>query len=749
MSAATPDTIETTPGEPWYPEPAVYAAGSVVPPDTTPYTLIRPTSSAPAYAGFGAIPLQLGAGQPFTYSFQFRIASFGEAVTKGYVDRQSILHLSDGSDRVGGFSVRYGPTGFVGSGWYRNGSVDLRELEVNRWYHIAFTWNGSQASFYLDGGLCGVTTSDMAVVKEPRFAVGENATDPPAKSTGFTPGPFVGDVKRLYVWRRCLTALEVAQQMWAPAGGPLHRPDVVLGYDFTTNPPTKIGSGPALDAKNLAYASSTTALYASGVDVAIPGQGSRANPGGGGPFSILAWLYVGHPSDVDPRMDGYLVSNGDYTEPQHFGLKLDGGRPGAEFGLSTLHSTAVLSPRTWYYVGLTYDGASCTFYVNGAAAGGGPVSATGWPSEGDVRLFGILRDGAPWKPLRGFIQFLSIWNVALTPRQVAAQAHEDPTLDAACTANFMMSAHPCLDSVAVAGYGLWDANQLRLGEGMMLRSQYSRWSADSASIREPRRPGVNRVSAEAPVVSLSRCPSRGGGAASVVEPFSPAHRQMMVAELAHALSCIESEELTARLLADYGAEVERVFDLAATSPERLEGPHVSYREVDGAFRLFYHPDADTQIDLGMRIDISQKCAVWWVTFVLTAVVGLLAVFAIPTPIDELKALAARIVADPAVVETLKTVTGLTFTAGTLLSLCKLLYDFGWLGQAVWLALSSLSWWAAGRFIVYLVGIFSPVPSPQLALFVANCVVTVAKLVIQLTGYQQACGADVAAASGAA
>jgi len=172
----------------------------------------------------------------------------------------------------------------------------------------------------------------------------------------------------------------------------------------------------------------------------------------------------------------------------------------------------------------------------------------------------------------------------------------------------------------------------------------------------------------------------------------------------------------------------------------LPGPYVSYELVDGQYALFYHPDSSTKIDLGMRIDISQKCAAWWTSFILTTILGVLGIFGIPTPMDDLTALAQRIVADPNVIETLNSVVGFTFTAITLLNFLKVLYDFGYLSEALSFAVSEISWWSAGYFVIYIVGIIAPTVSPQKALMIANSVILIAQLTHQLTQYQSACGA---------
>jgi len=139
------------------------------------------------------------------------------------------------------------------------------------------------------------------------------------------------------------------------------------------------------------------------------------------------------------------------------------------------------------------------------------------------------------------------------------------------------------------------------------------------------------------------------------------------------------------------------------------------------------------------VRIDQECAAWWVAFILTTILGVLTIFGVNTPVDDLTRLVLRIVNDPVVIQTCTTVVGFTMTAATMLPFCKVLYDFGYLGQAFWLTASSIGWWGAGKLLVYFVGVMAPVPNPQQALFIANTVTLVAKLVVKLAHYQAACG----------
>jgi|GEM_PF-5464729 len=713
------------------------ASGPIPAPDTSLYTTFHPTPTNPSYAAFGALAGPLGGTQPFSYNVLFRVQSFGAGLTSGYVYQQTVVQIAGGS-----VAIDYTAGGFLLSVYYQDAQIKVAtSLLAGVWYDLTVTWDGTTASAYLDGGLAGTAQPSQPQPDSSPILLGLDSTDPPARpQEGMISGPFAGDAKRLLVWSTCLSPSDVAEQMWTTAVEPVQAADLVLGYDFTTNPPAPVGSGPEITVVNLGAASDSPALYSPGGEVMVPGQGTMANPGGAAPFSLLAWICLGNPSHNDPDLTGYIFSNGDQTDPDYLGVRLSGGQVVVEFGSQAVIGQSILQAETWHYLGVTWDGATCTIYVDGAMDGSGSLAGAGTPAASAIRLFGILNSGVPSQTWSGYIQSLSLWNVTLTAQQVTELAYEDPSVAPECTADFLLSAQPFVDAMAVDVYGLWDADELLPGASMYLDPNTQHLGDENGPQSfEPRRPGVIRIgAARAPAPRRVRTPRLSGVRPPAVEPFSPRHREMMVDELRGALSALRSPDAP-RLLEQYRAEVDRVFDLARDTPEKLEGPYVSYRRVEGGFAIFYHPDAETEVDLDVLLDVSQECLTWWVTFILQVVVGLLTIFGLPTPTDALKTLAQRIVSNPAVVQTLTSSVGLTFTAATFMSVLKVLYDFGYLAQALWLAVSMVSWWLAAKFVFYVVGIFLPAASPQKLMFITNCVTTVAQLVIKIAGYPAACG----------
>jgi hypothetical protein len=708
-------------------------------PDAVFYTSCYPDSSAASYIPFAPMPSDVGGAEPFSFALAVRIQSFGSWIwplNLGNISGQQIFKIDDGSNHVEIF-IWQGPQGFSISFGYSNYGFQYTNLAVcGQWMHLAFTWDGKTASTYLNGS--PLSGEPVAVkMSKPTCTIGMNATNPPNPRPGQTQqGPFIGDVLGFSLWQVCLSASEIQQQMWRSPSAPLYLDKILAGYDFTTNPPTKVGTGPNATPTNTVARGNAPALASWGMDVATPGQASNFNPGGSAPFSVLGWIFVGNDGQGAPQLNGYLFSNGASGDPRRMGLKLVNGTLVGEVGVTTVTSAIAIAGYQWIYVAFTFDGTKGTLYVNNTAAGSAPMSGTSL-AKGAPKLFGAVdATGTPIACFQGYIQFLSVWKKCLTATEVAQQADTDPTLDGNCVANFMCPGVPCRDSIAISVAGVTGTEQILLGRGFFFGRTYLLNSKQAQGNPEPAE--KQRTAGQLPLdLSGFKCP--GPFRAATAEIFSEAHKRLMVDELKYAASSLLDQKVAERWTQEFEDEIDRVFALARTSPKSLDGPHVSYELVDGEYRLIYYPDGTQKIDLGISVDINSECTVWWASFTLTTILGVLAIFGVNTPIDDLTTLAGRIVTDPVVIETCTTVVGFTLTASTMLSFCKVLYDFGYLGQAFWLCASKVGWWGTGKLIVYFAGCFSPVPTPAKALFIANTAKLVGQLTLQLMKWKEACG----------
>lgn len=101
-----------------------------------------------------------------------------------------------------------------------------------RWANVATTFDGTTLTLYVDGVAAGTMTSGPIPVGMLFGAPMIGAA--PAQGQSIATTALQGFVSRLEVWRRALTAAEVAQ--WMAAAPPVESDGLEGSYDFTTSP---------------------------------------------------------------------------------------------------------------------------------------------------------------------------------------------------------------------------------------------------------------------------------------------------------------------------------------------------------------------------------------------------------------------------------------------------------------------------------------------------------------------------------
>ena len=705
------------------------------PPDTDSYTGCYPYDTTASYIYFDPISTAIGGPQPFTFYLYFSL-NLDDFATK---TPQNILQISQEGNTVYSVDIiALCPYMVIQTTFATTHTTQMMVNEVDSpgldtWYYYAATWDGSTWTVYCNDYLNNSTATQL-LIQKPVFQIGLNTPNTPDQAQA----AFNGFVHSFFVWNTCLSQIEIQRQSFSPSTTPVSPHSLVLGYDMTVNPPNQlVPSGPNIHIINTSYVNSTHAMRSYGWDVATPGQGTQINPGGAASFSILAWIYVGVGGLGDNPGSGYIFSNGDINEDSHFGLKLVNGNLVAEFGSQTITSSTSMQNYVWYYIALSFDQSSstCTLYINNENVGSGSLTTPSSPASAAISLFGILDSGTPTGLFLGYIQFLSVWKTALSSSQITMKAFKDPTLEPNCVANFNCAIEPYQDSLAVQNSDIWGTDQIQMGSGIN-PDVITVVSPSSIASTSGKRCG-NRITILKKPSRLEMMDLLRSITPAPVVPFTAAHRQLMINELKSALSSMPKSNAQTQLLENYVANVNEIFDIAQSNPEQIHNP-ITYEKIGNVFRLFYHPETGVKIDLDIEVDMSNECALWWTTFFLTALLGLLEIYGIATPVDKLKTIALQIVTNPAVIEICNTMTTYVFTTGILLSICGILYEQGYLSQVLWFAASKIGWWGAGKLILYVVGILAPTATPQKALFIANAVKLVAALTLQLTQYTTAC-----------
>ena len=699
-----------------------------LPPEASTYTTLQPTTT-PSFISLNTNSV-LGGNSQFSFAFMFRIDQYGYPGTQA-IYQQQILQMTDGVTQLVVWVVPMSDGVSLVVGAPAATFRMSRNVPCGRWMNLAFTWDGTNATVYLDGVSSTFSLTPPMAFNNPTITFGLN-------SVAWQPQilPFFGDIDSFYIWNQALSAADIQQQMWAARSTPVRPSQLVVGYDFTTNPPTNLSSGPNASLTNISAQGDATALCSWGSDVARPGAASVLNLGGTAPFSVLAWVFMGNAGFSDTNSTGYLLSNGSLGSASWVGLKVLNGQLIGEVGNSSVSASGSLNQYQWYFVAFTFDGAIGSLYVNGSQVGTGPLSGA-TPSTASIALFGAIDStGKPVSCLQGYLQFLSVWTVCLSASEVSDHAYTNPSQDPNCSANFICAESLCSDSKATSGGGVAGTDQIVFGLGVYLGSTFVQTNSQTARLQSEAAPVRNEY------VRLSFsdyiCPP-----ARLQKPreASKSTRQLLVEEMISLTSAMEDRSLAKTLIDNFCADLDPFFKGGEVTAEIVNGPRIDYKEVDGRYRLFLYSNSSAPLDLGLEIDSPAQCVLWWMSFLNTLLSGVFGIFGVTYPTDKALTLIKEIVTDSAVLSSLTTVAGYRVTAATLLAFYQVLHDFGYLSRAFRLCIGQIGWFGAGRLLLYFVGVVAPAATPQKALFVASSAKLLGQLSQQFLGYPAACAGN--------
>lgn len=710
---------------------------AIMPPDCEDFVGLYPSSTQPSWVNYPALNTMIGGSVPFTISAWVRFTGFNPGWT-------TVISATDSQGNQNPFlqSVFQNGINCILAGI--NASFQVNDPERKQWYYLTITWDGNQyETFYIDGAPWGTLQASVPQIVNPAFSIGANLTEPP-------PGinhSFCGDIRNLAVWSVCLSPAEVQQSMWDRTPG-VQTSEVLLFTDFTQSPPSA-AVGPTPNMNSSAFLMEAACTWPLGP--LAPGPATKINPGGSGAFSSIVWVSAGYPfipsvasaarlapKDPPPEGTGVLLSNRDQTDAAHFAFLLDqNGTPTAVFGTGSNTQTVAASGTQvttglWVCLAITYDGSTCTLYVNGTQVGSGTVNLPTPSSQPAPLLFGRMNNNQPVDTFQGVAQFVSVWNRALSSQEVSSLMYQDPTGMNGCVADFSLGENPPQDLLPLLDAS-WNQNQLSPASPNASYEFVSAiWGGTTSSLREhpttiPLSTKPLKINFQKP---MFRCPPNS------VHPFSEAHKELIRKELRRFLGSIQSGFTRRALLKEFDQQMEEVF--AAAQRGKLPPLPITVKTKGNLIEVT--DNATGEIISRFEVDFSPKCAAWWVTFIYTFINGILTFLGLPTPAQRLVTyIQNNILNDPVVLGALLSVQGLTLSGGMILKMLKVLYDAGYLMTIVKMAASSLSWWGLAWVLAKLIPYVLPVPNPQQALFIANCLVILGQLVLQIQDYQNECG----------
>jgi len=693
------------------------------PPDVEHSTAFFPNSSA-------TMNLETGAA-PFTIEMWVRVDALGPDRFTAFIYGQAA-----NSFIIGVQNTSQGPFYYAEA---RGQSIVGPSVIMGEWVHLALTYDGQAITLIADAG----AYQSLALFLAPAdvIVVGQQA----GTSAQFS----VSDVA---LWSVVRTTLQIAQDMWAdPSTGDA---GLVFYGDFTANTPTDVFGSPIL-VTGTGFNSETPNVRNLGTGYLLPAAASDLNPNFAAPFTLSLWTRAIPGAGAANQV---IYGNGDSASTGSWMIWYSSVGVGVNVmtsqGLQGVLALGLLPLDAWTHLAVTWDGTTCTMYVDGVAgvaSNSSTLATTPSVPTGQSILFNQMTNGVPTAPYAGHIQSMACWSICLTPDQVQASMNVDPSNDPACTAFFACSINPPADLSGLGGTGVSGQDLLQfVGTGV----SFDQVGFDSVAAAEargeesaptgdaPASPmGRSRPTSWEPVGKAPRRKFLGRVSHNVqaFEPFSDAHAARMKRDMRATLVQVRDPDARKRTIAEFDTKLHDVFSRARADPASVPQPF-TYERVDDRWVVYMHGENGTQVFAEYDATITPVCVVWWVTFIATVISGLLRLSGISIVPARLQALIDSFVFDVSFTAALTIVVAPGMSATALLGVVAVLYQFGLLGKAFWLAFSSLSWWAAGKAVLMLVGYVAPPPilTPQQAMLVKNTIVLVAQLTVQLAGFSSAC-----------
>ncbi len=322
--------------------------------------------------------------------------------------------------------------------WPQNGWLGTQmAILIGTWHFLAVTYNptGSTLSIYLDGALAL-----------------QESVSAPARSAGST-FVFANGYARtnsFTFWTTCLTGAQLLPTWGPPAAGTA---GVDTSVDFSQVPPVDVsGNGRTVGVGDTTSAACTApGLALTGTGCLAPSPDDGLNPGTASqPFSVQLWANpTGQVTPLNAAAGQALVANGDISGAAGLSIYLQvdstqtqwvlAARLGGSAATPIVTNSAV-DPNEWHNYAVTYDGATLTVYLDGAAVGSGqPASPTQVISP--TVAIGAAPDstwpGGYSHQFTGYLQAVSIWSRALSASDVVTGMSGEPDPDdPACVGYF-------------------------------------------------------------------------------------------------------------------------------------------------------------------------------------------------------------------------------------------------------------------------------------------------------------------------
>ena len=296
----------------------------------------------------------------------------------------------------------------------------LATVVTNTWYHICMTYNGTNASFYLNGSFLSTQTIGTNGVNNGVSLLGSYSSSSPSET-------FNGTIAAARIYSRALSAAEVLQNYEAQKSkfaNTIVQQGLILNIDID-NPYSYAGAGATV------YDTSSTALSWTATNTTYNSSPIKYLSYNGSNSSLVSstssaydsqtitmecWCY---PNSLNQL--GFLFEKG-AVNTQYSMFFENANFQFRTFGLSnqdvTITSASYMTVSRWNHIVCTYASGTKITYVNGVQAGG-LSGITGTLNTGGTNQYiGKYGNAGDNYPFNGRIAESRVYNIALSAAQV-------------------------------------------------------------------------------------------------------------------------------------------------------------------------------------------------------------------------------------------------------------------------------------------------------------------------------------------
>ncbi|MBU2650650.1 MAG: LamG domain-containing protein [Bacteroidetes bacterium] len=369
--------------------------------------------------GFSGITIEAWV---YPHSFNDPVPDARISNVAGHNDASSLLRIGD--SHPGELEDNDIPQFVVTTGSGNKKCTGTTQMLVNKWYHIAGTYDGSNLRIYVNGILektvahTGNITNGMSTME-----IGGSGTE----------RYFDGLMDEVRIWNDARTQDEIRQNMYREIISP--GSDLVAYYKLnettgTTAIDTKGSFNGTLTNMSGNEWQTSPALFGPKQCLGFDGTDdyvaleSALNITGTN-ISIEAWIYptdfkdeyfkntiIGNDYWGGANSEGYVFRFGGAGGDLDFTMSYSGG-----YNWAVTIATGVLTLNTWQHVAATYDGSDVRLYVNGVEVYSSSHSTSILSSSQNPRI-----GDSPGEPggrlMNGSIDELRIWNDVRTPLEL-------------------------------------------------------------------------------------------------------------------------------------------------------------------------------------------------------------------------------------------------------------------------------------------------------------------------------------------